>query len=143
MQMRKPQNNGQQWMGAVEEAIENTRRPLGMPPFKEIETELQRLGFGRSDAEFVFDYWLQNGFRTRVGRIRDWRAAIRTLIRYKAFPSQKTEPPGLVQYRKEKPAELRQAQEDRIKQARKGTPLTEKEYKEMASDLRKWRKENT
>lgn len=139
--MNKPRNNGQQFLTAVEGALEhNGKRPLGMPPLSEIETELKRLGYGKVDAESVYDYWLSNGFKMGARSLRDWRAAIRNMIRYNRLPSQKADPPGLIKHRQEKPAQLAEAERDRRKSGYGLHKASEEECKRLGSALRQWRK---
>lgn len=136
--MKKPTNDGQQFISEVEQSLETTKRPLGMPPLEAIKSEILRIGFTVQDAESIYDFWLSNGFRTGVNRIRDWKAAIRVMIRYNRLPSQKADPPGLVEHRKEKPAQLREAYQDRLKKT--GREATDEERKNMGHALRQWRK---
>lgn len=139
--MSKPINHGQQFISGVEAALEhNGNRPLGMPPLDAIQSELMRLGYPKSDAEQVYDGWLANGFRTKIGKIRDWKAALRTIIRYKGLLSQRAEPPGLIQHRQEKPAQLAEAARDRRKTGYGLHKATEEECKRLGSALRQWRK---
>lgn len=136
--MKKPLNSGQQFLNEVEQSLENNTRPLGMPPLEAITSEVLRIGFTRGDAEAVYDFWLSNGFKTGLNRIRDWKAAIRTMIRYNRLPSQKADPPGLIEHRKIKPAQLKEARNDREKSA--GPQATDEERRRMGHALRHWRK---
>lgn len=138
--MKKPINQGQQFITEVEAALEiNGNRPIGMPSLEDISTELKRLGFGKVDAEDVFDFWLSNGFRTGVNKIKDWRAAIRIMIRHKRLPSQRADAPGLVQHKLEKPAQLKEAERDRKQHL--GREATDQERRDMGYALRQWRKQ--
>jgi hypothetical protein len=76
---------------AAEREIEQElqKRPKGMPALSLIKTEMAHLGCPESDAEYVFDLWLANGFKTKTGQIKDWRAAIRVYFRNNWLPSQK------------------------------------------------------
>jgi hypothetical protein len=65
------------------------QRPLGMPTLPVLKTEIARMGLPDSDAEFLYDAWLANGFRTKTGKIKSWRAAVRNWYRGRYFPSQK------------------------------------------------------
>jgi hypothetical protein len=65
------------------------QRPLGMPTLPVLRTELARLGLPASDAEYLYDRWLTNGFKTKAGKIKNWRAAARNFYREGYFPSQK------------------------------------------------------
>jgi hypothetical protein len=135
----KNKRPGQQFFDAVEAGIENSsNRPIGMPPFDAIQTELKRLGFGNVDAQDVYDRWLVNGFRTKTGKIRDWKAAIRIMIRNRWLLSQRTDPPGLVEHRQQKPAQLREAERDR----REGRQMTDEERRNIGHALRKWTLDN-
>jgi hypothetical protein len=135
--MKKPRNDGQQFINEVEQSLETTNRPLGMPPLEAITSEILRIGFTRSDAESVYDFWLANGFKIGARRIRDWKAAIRNMVRFNRLPSQQAKPPGLVEHQKTKPAQLKEAERDRLK-AR--APASDDERKKMGHALRQWRK---
>lgn len=130
-------NAGQQFIPAVEQSLENTKRPLGMPPLEAIQSEVLRIGFTKQDAESIYDFWLSNGFKTGVNRVRDWKAAIRTMIRYNRLPSQQAKPPGLVEHQRTKPAQLAEARRDRQKKA---PEATEEDRRAAAHALRQWRK---
>jgi hypothetical protein len=110
-----------------------------MPPLSEIETELKRLGYGKADAESVYDFWLERGFKVGGRKIADWRASIRNMIRFNRLPSQRNAPPGLVEHRREKPAQLREAERDR-----RGAygAMSDEERKRTAHALKKWRQDN-
>lgn len=135
---RKPINQGQQFINEVEESLENTKRPLGMPPLEAIQSEVLRIGFTKDDAADIYDFWLSNGFRTGANRIRDWKAAIRVMIRHNRLPSQKKDPPGLVDHKRTKPAQLAEAKRDRLKSA--GREASDDERRRMGHALRQWRK---
>lgn len=95
MSTKKPKNTGQQWMGGIEQGIEEdyADRPLGMPLLSVIRAETTKLGLPDSDAEAIYDAWLASGFRNgRGARIKNWRAALRNWHRYGYFPSQKVLP---------------------------------------------------
>lgn len=136
----KKANQGQQFINEVEHSLENTTRPLGMPPLEAIQSELMRMGFPKGDADQVFDSWLANGFRTKVGKIKNWKAALRTIARYKGLMSQREEPPGLVEHRRTKPAQLREAYLDR--QKAREAEASEEERKRAGHALRQWRKQH-
>jgi hypothetical protein len=92
MSAKKPKNTGQQWMGGIEQGVEEdyAERPLGMPVFSVIKAETTKLGLPDTDAEAIYDAWLANGFKNGRGRrIKNWRAALRNWHRYHYFPSQK------------------------------------------------------
>jgi hypothetical protein len=113
------QVNGQKPLSAVQQHLEDeatrTNRPVGMPPLEVVQTEAKRMKLQAGDAETIYDYWLMTGFRTKVGRIRDWRACMRTWYRRSCYPSQKGQkPPGLLRAEKEKPAQLKEAAADRL-----------------------------
>lgn len=136
---KQPRNQGQQFINEVEQSLEdNSKRPLGMPPLEAITSEILRIGFTRSDAESVYDFWLSNGFKTGVNRVRDWKAAIRTMVRYNRLPSQQAKPPGLVEHQRTKPAQLKEAERDRLKA--RGREATDDERQKMGHALRQWRK---
>lgn len=125
-------------MNEVEQSLEKTNRPLGMPPLAAITSEVLRIGFTRSDAESVYDFWLSNGFKVGSRTVRDWKAAIRNMARYNRLPSQQAQPPGLVEHRRTKPAQLREAKRDRLNSA--GKEATDEERQRMGHALRQWRK---
>jgi hypothetical protein len=62
-------------------------RPIGMPSLPVIKKETAKVGLPDSDAEALYDEWLANGFRTKTGKVRDWRASLRTHIRNGWLPS--------------------------------------------------------
>ena len=64
-----------------------TDRPKGMPTLAVLKTETARHGLPDSDAESLYDQWLVNGFRTKKGLIRNWKAYLRNCIRYGWLPS--------------------------------------------------------
>lgn len=132
--MKKVNRPGQQFLSAVEAACENAALPPGMPPLTEIITELARHGYGKTDAESVYDYWLSVGFKAGRVPVQDWRASVRNMIRYNRLPSQKNDPPGLVEHKKKKPAQLREARKDRLEHA-----ATEEERRRISQGLKAWR----
>jgi hypothetical protein len=135
--MKKPVNQGQQFINEVEASLEKTSRPLGMPPLEAIQSEVLRIGFTRQDAESIYDFWLSNGFKVGARTIRDWKAAIRNMIRYNRLPSQQAKPPGLVEHQRTKPAQLAEAARDRRKTQ---PPASEEEARRVGHALRQWRK---
>jgi hypothetical protein len=137
--MKKPINQGQQFINEVEASLDKTNRPLGMPPLEAIQSEVLRIGFTRQDAESIYDFWLSNGFKVGTRQVRDWKAAIRNMVRYNRLPSQQVKPPGLVEHQKTKPAQLAEAARDRRKAQR---PATEEEARRVGHALRQWRKDN-
>jgi hypothetical protein len=84
-------NDGQLPLPHIPAALEANQGPLpkGMPTLPVIKAETARLGLPDSDAEAIFDYWLSNGFRTKVGKIKDFKATIRNWVRNSYFPSLK------------------------------------------------------
>jgi hypothetical protein len=138
--MKKPTNNGQQFINEVEASLENSNRPLGMPPLDVITSEVLRIGFTRGDAESIYDYWLSNGFKLTGRKIRDWKAAIRNMVRYNRLPSQQAKPPGLVEHQKTKPAQLAEAKRDRLATGMK--QATEEDRRRVGHALRQWRRDN-
>jgi hypothetical protein len=90
---KKPDDNPELPGAAEERELEEElqKRPKGMPPLSMIKTEMAKMGLPESDAEFMFDLWLSNGFKTKTGQIKDWRAAIRVWFRSNWLPSQKKE----------------------------------------------------
>jgi hypothetical protein len=86
-------NQGQQWMPGIQQDVEDVfvERPGGMPPLSMIKVETAKLGLPDSDADYIHDAWLANGFKNARGiKIAHWRAAIRNWFRNGFFPSQKT-----------------------------------------------------
>lgn len=140
--MKKPVNQGQQFINEVEASLEdNGQRPKGMPPLEVIQSEVLRIGFTRQDAESVYDYWLSNGFKVGARKIRDWKAALRNMVRFNRLPSQQAKPPGLIEHQRTKPAQLAEAARDRREAARKsGHKMTDEEGKRVGHALRQWRK---
>ena len=66
------------------------KRPIGMPSLDMIATELALYGLPKTDADFLYDYWLTNGFRLGNGlKVKDWRALIRNWHRSGWLLSQK------------------------------------------------------
>jgi hypothetical protein len=106
---------GQTLLNEVERSLDecNEARPKGMPTLDMIRTELARFGFGLSDAEDVYDRWLINAYRTKTGPIKDWKAALRVMMRHGWLPSQQLPPPGLVEHKRTKPLQLSEAARDR------------------------------
>lgn len=79
-------------MGPVQKAVEGSfgNRPIGMPSLAAIAQETARFGLPDSDAEALYDAWLSSGFRLKGGgKIKDWKAALRTWHRNEWFPSQR------------------------------------------------------
>lgn len=136
--MKKATNNGQQFINEVEASLENTNRPLGMPPLDVITSEVLRIGFTRGDAESIYDFWLSNGFKVGARMVRDWKAAIRNMVRYNRLPSQQAKPPGLVEHQKTKPAQLAEAKRDRLQSGMK--QATDEDRRRAGHALRQWRK---
>jgi len=93
---KKPINAGQQFFSEVQKAVEDSykSRPRGMPCLEVLTTEMKRLGLPASDAEYLYDAWLANGFVTGKHRIRSWKAALRNWFRNGWLPSQKGIRPG-------------------------------------------------
>ena len=92
--MPKKKNYGQLPLPNVEAVVEAgataAERPNGMPSVGMIKTETTKLGLPASDAEYLYDFWLANGFTLRSGKkVRDWKAAVRIWQRNGYFPSQK------------------------------------------------------
>lgn len=92
------------------------KKPKGMPSLAMVKDEAVRLGLTEEDASYMIDVWLQNGFRTKSGPVRDWRAAMRVWYRNCWFPSQKKANDG----RGYRPSDPQQAALDRIKRAKGG-----------------------
>jgi hypothetical protein len=136
--MKKPLNQGQQFINEVEASLDKTNRPLGMPPLEAIQSEVLRIGFTRQDAESIYDFWLSNGFKVGARMVRDWKAAIRNMVRYNRLPSQQAKPPGLVEHQKTKPAQLAEAKRDRLQSGMK--QATEEDRRRAGHALRQWRK---
>jgi hypothetical protein len=62
-------------------------RPKGMPSLEMIKTETARMGLQDSDAEFIFNAWMANGFRTKTGQIKSWQHALRNYASNGWLPS--------------------------------------------------------
>jgi hypothetical protein len=66
-------------------------RPIGMPCLEVIAKEVALHGLPFTDAEYIYDCWLANGYCNGRGRkIRDWKAAIRLWKASSYFPSQRS-----------------------------------------------------
>jgi hypothetical protein len=93
---KKPKNYGQQFFGEVEKAVDMsyTGRPRGMPNIEVLKTEVQRKGLPPTDAEYLYDRWLANGFRIGRDPIKDWKAVVRNWYTDGWFPSQNGIKPG-------------------------------------------------
>ncbi len=59
-------------------------RPLGMPCLEEFFVEAKKIQLSGKEAMTLYDVWLANGFRTKSGPIKDWRAAMRNWKRWVA-----------------------------------------------------------
>jgi hypothetical protein len=65
-------------------------RPKGMPTLDQIRVECALHGLPFSDAAYIYDHWLTNGFKTGRGlTIKNWTAAIRVWKTNGWFASQK------------------------------------------------------
>jgi len=87
---RKKHYPGQNWFGEIQEQAKEASfqdRPVGMPCLSVLRTEVKRMGLPVSDADYVYDHWLTNGFKTKTGKIRDWKAALRNYHRNRWLPS--------------------------------------------------------
>src|SRR5215469_14172295 len=93
---KKPDNRGQQFFSEVQKAAEDNyqSRPIGMPALQVLTTELARYGLPENDALWLYNRWLTNGFKMGRTRIKDWKAAFRTLYYGGFLPSQGGIPPG-------------------------------------------------
>jgi hypothetical protein len=68
--------------------------PRGMPPLADVIKETQKLGLPDSDAEYIYDSWLANGFKNGRGlKIASWKAAVRIWNVNRFFPSLKKAKP--------------------------------------------------
>jgi hypothetical protein len=98
MPSRKKQKNfGQTFFPEVMRANEEyfRSRPLGMPCLEVLATEMARYaGLPKSDAEYLYDRWLANGFTVSRRPIKNWKAAMRDYYRNGWLPSQKGIKPG-------------------------------------------------
>lgn len=73
---------------ALEQASAHSGRPNGMPSLSELKTEFARAGYPDTDAEYLYDCWLQSGFTISTGKpIKDWKAAMRLRMRNGWLPS--------------------------------------------------------
>jgi hypothetical protein len=75
---------------ALEDQAKEEGKPLGMPPLAEVRTEIKRQGLAQPDADYIYDRWLGNGYKTGKHSVKNWRAVIRTWKACQWFPSQKT-----------------------------------------------------
>jgi hypothetical protein len=97
MQPQNSKNYGQKWLNGLDaellaQATKN-QRPRGMPSLGMIKTEMTRLGLPETDADYIHDIWLMNGYTMRTGKpIKDWKAAIRIWQSLGYLPSQKKTP---------------------------------------------------
>src|SRR5260221_2161019 len=57
-------------------------RPLGMPCLEEFFVEAKKIQLSGKEAMTLYDVWLANGFRTKSGPIKDWRAPMRNWKRW-------------------------------------------------------------
>lgn len=87
-------NAGQQWMPGIQKDVEASfeNRPKGMPALSVLKDEAKKFGLKPGDAEAIYDSWMINGFRTKIGKIKSWRHAFRNWYRNSWFPSQKKNP---------------------------------------------------
>lgn len=90
----KKKKKGQPLLPGIQQTLDDQAkeegRPKGMPPLSEVRTEVRRQALAESDAEYIYDRWLGNGFKTGKHSVKDWRAVIRTWKACQWFPSQKT-----------------------------------------------------
>jgi hypothetical protein len=94
---KKPKNVGQTFFPEVMRANEEyfRNRPLGMPCLEVLATEMARYaGLPHSDAEYLYDRWLANGFKVSGHQIKNWQACMRDYYRNGWLPSQKGIRPG-------------------------------------------------
>jgi hypothetical protein len=73
------------YIEAYKEADEN--RPPGMPGLEEVFAMAKKIHLSSTEALQLFDAWLANGFTTKTGPIKDWRAAMRNWSRYVRYNS--------------------------------------------------------
>lgn len=66
--------------------ISNRARPGSE---KEVIDYCVSLGLTANDGSAIFNSWVANGFRTKSGPLKDWKASVRTWNCSKWFPSQK------------------------------------------------------
>lgn len=86
---KQKKTDGQLPLPHVPAALEINQgpRPKGMPSLSVIKQETAKLGLPDTDAEAMYDTWLANGFRTKTGPIKDWKAALRNYVRHSWLPS--------------------------------------------------------
>ena len=89
MTNKEAKHMGQQPLISEYDTHTDPKRPRGMPPFSAIASQAAMMGLPESDAQFLDDYWLGNGFKTGRNPVKDWRAVMRVWFRGKYFPSQK------------------------------------------------------
>jgi hypothetical protein len=93
MASKKTKNYGQRWLSGIEQGVEDAakeqERPFNMPTLHQVRAEVARLGLPELDADYIFDSWLANGFRSKAGPIKNFKAAIRIWYNNERFPSQR------------------------------------------------------
>jgi hypothetical protein len=65
-----------------------------LPKISEVKEYAAKLGLPESDAEYLHDNWLANGFTNNRQPIRNWQAVVRTRQARGFLPSQKQPPSG-------------------------------------------------
>lgn len=84
--------------GNIKEPKEEKKRGspiLAKPTEAEVISYVtSELRMTEEDGRAIYDSWLANGFRTKSGPLRDFKAAARNWKRSKWFPSQKNPPPS-------------------------------------------------
>ena len=63
--------------------------PPGIPPRDTVKAEVKRMGFSDEDGDYIYDFWLSNGFKTGKHKIVSWTAVLRNWKTNQWFPSQK------------------------------------------------------
>jgi Helix-turn-helix domain len=89
MNAKKKKHDGQLPLPTIPEALEKASgsRPKGMPSLEMIKTETARRGLPDSDAEYVFNAWMANGFRGKAGQIKSWQHALNNYVNNGWLPS--------------------------------------------------------
>jgi hypothetical protein len=74
----------------LQDQVIATGRPREMPSLELIRSETARLGLPDTDAEYIYNCWLANGYKNGNGRkVKDFKATIRVWHANQYFLSQK------------------------------------------------------
>ena len=94
MSSKKQNNRGHPILPHIQQAVEDADKeqgkPRGMPTLAQLRSECARQGLPDSDAEYLFDHWAMNGYKTGRGMtIKNYQAAVRVWRTNGWLPSQK------------------------------------------------------